>query len=158
MTIRSLDVALGSAQRVLIDSSTIIAFHEGLELAHPLALHVLRRIADNRDPLRGLCSVISVSELLIRPLRTSQQAFDYMHRFLTTYPNMTLIEADLFVSLEAATLRSITGAQLPDALIVASGLLAGCEAIITNDARWKGRFAPLFRQFNWVYFGDHLPL
>lgn len=158
MTLQSLDVALGGAGRVLIDSSTIIAFHEQLELAHPLAQHVLRRIADTQDPLRGYCSVISVSELLIRPIRTSQQAFNYMHRFLTTYPNMTLLQADLAVSLEAANLRSITGAQLPDALIVGSGLLAGCEAIITNDARWKGRFAPLFRQFTWVYLGDHLPL
>ncbi|MFN8512424.1 MAG: PIN domain-containing protein [Thermomicrobiales bacterium] len=158
MTLQSLDAALGRAERVLIDSSTIIAFHEQLELAHPLALHVLRRIADDHDFLRGYCSVISVSELLIRPIRTSQQAYDYMHRFLTTYPHMTLLSIDLTVSLEAANLRSMTGAQLPDALIVASGLLAGCEAIITNDARWKGRFAPLFRQFNWVYLGDHLPL
>ena len=158
MTLLSLDVALGSAERVLIDSSTIIAFHEQLELAHPLAVHTLERIADEYDALRGYCSVISVSELLIRPIRTSRQAYAYMHDFLTTYPNLTILPVDLAVSLEAATLRSATGSRLPDALIVATGLLAGCEVIITNDARWKARFAPLFPQFGWLYLGDHLTI
>ena len=107
--------------------------------------------------MRGYCSVISVSELLIRPIRTSQQAYAYMHSFLTTYPNLMILPVDLAVSLEAATLRSATGSRLPDALIVATGLLAGCETIITNDARWKARFAPHFPQFGWLYLGDHLP-
>ena len=36
-----------------------------------------------------------------------------------------------------------------------SGLLAGCEAIVTNDERWKRRLEPAFRTFRWVYLADH---
>ena len=45
--------------------------------------------------------------------------------------------------------------RLPDALIVASGLLAGCEAIICNDKQWKARLEPLFPAFQWIYLGDY---
>jgi hypothetical protein len=34
--------------------------------------------------------------------------------------------------------------------------LAGCQAIVSNDERWKRRLAPMFREFRWIYLGDHL--
>ena len=64
---------------------------------------------------------------------------------------------DLFVAMQAANLRSIATIRLPDALIVASGLLTGCEVIISNDERWKRQFAPLYPQFRWLYLNDYLP-
>ena len=39
--------------------------------------------------------------------------------------------------------------------MIASGLLAGCEAIVTNDRAWKARLEPLFREFRWMYLGDY---
>jgi hypothetical protein len=42
---------------------------------------------------------------------------------------------------------------LPDALLVGTALLSGCEAIITNDERWSRRLAPLFPRFRWIYLG-----
>jgi hypothetical protein len=51
----------------------------------------------------------------------------------------------------------MTSVRLPDALIVATGLLSNCEVIISNDERWKRQFEPLFPQFRWLYLGDHLP-
>jgi predicted nucleic acid-binding protein len=149
-----LDAALADIQRAMLDSSTLIAFHSPHEAAHLAAEHLLERIADNDDLLCGFYSYVSAIELLVRPIRASQQRFTFMHTFLTQFPNLTGLPLDMVVAVEAATVRAATGLALPDALIVASGLLAGCEAMVTNDARWKARGAPLFKQFRWIYLGD----
>ena len=156
MASRDLDAALGAAERILVDSSTLIAYHEAMERAHPLARHLLGRISRDDDPLRGYYSVVSASEILVRPIRTSEVALTSMHRFLTGFPHLTVLPVDLAVVLQAATLRALTNIRLPDALIVASGLLAGCETIVSNDAQWRRRFQPLFPQFQWLYLGDYL--
>jgi predicted nucleic acid-binding protein len=155
VSIADLDLALWHAQRLLLDSSTLIAFHNERERAHPLAAHLLGRIADNGDPLRGYYSAVSASELLVRPIRTGSREFTFMHSFLTGHPNLTILPVDLLVATQAATLRSATNLRLPDAFIVACGLLAGCEVIVSNDARWR-QVQPLFRQFRWLYLSDHL--
>jgi len=48
------------------------------------------------------------------------------------------------------------GIRLPDAFIVASGLLAGCEAIVTNDKEWKNKLGTLFSKFRWICLTDYL--
>jgi predicted nucleic acid-binding protein len=156
VAVADLDGALGTTERVLLDSSTLIAFHTPSEVAHSLADHVLRRIERDADSLRGYYSAISAAELLVRPIRTGREEFTSMHSFLAEYPHLALLPVDMTVAVQAASLRATTGLPLPDAVVVASGLLAGCEAIITNDARWKRRGEPLFRQFRWLYLGDYL--
>jgi predicted nucleic acid-binding protein len=78
-----------------------------------------------------------------------------MHAFLCSFPNLSLLPVDLDVASQAATLRAIKNLKPPDALIVAGGILAGCQAIITNDGAWKTKMEPLFREFRWVYLGGH---
>jgi len=156
VSVADLDTAIGDRQRVLLDSSVLIAFHNPHEQTHPLAAHALQRIRATTDELRGYVSMVSACEVMVRPVRTSTQAFTFMHEFLTGFPNLTLLPVDLGVASQAATLRSVSRARLGDALIVASGLLAGCEVLLSNDARWKQRLEPLFPQFRWLYLGDYL--
>ena len=156
MGVAELDEALGDAQRTLVDSSALIAFHSTAEPTHFLAKHLLSRIESAADPLRGYFSVVSASELLVRPIRAGATSLTFMHTFLTTFPNLTALPIDLQVAAHAATLRAATGIRLPDALVVASGMLAGCEAIVSNDEQWKRRLAASFRDFRWIYLGDYL--
>lgn len=156
MSVEAFDAALGDTGSVLLDSSALIAFHSRLEATHPLAKHLLERVEEDSDPLRGYYSVISAVELLIRPIRTGVAEFTFMHTFLTSYPNLALLPVDLTVATQAATLRATTGMRLPDAIVVASGLLAGCEAIVTNDEEWKRKLTVACRDFRWVYLGDFL--
>jgi len=81
MATNDLDRALGDAERLLLDSSAVMAFHSPYEVAHPLAVHLLDRIERASDPARGYLSAISLTELLIRPHRTSLARFTYMHEF-----------------------------------------------------------------------------
>lgn len=154
MTSAALDGAIGDAHRILLDTSALIAYHSTAESVHPLARHLLGRIEEDSDPLTGYFSVVSAAELLVRPYRRGTSELTLMHTFLAAFPHLIVLPMDLTVATQAATVRAITGIRMPDAMIMASGLLSGCEAIITNDEQWKRRMEPLFRQFNWVYFGD----
>ncbi|MGH7867381.1 MAG: type II toxin-antitoxin system VapC family toxin [Candidatus Dormibacteraceae bacterium] len=156
MPIAEFDAALGNTERVFLDRSTLLAFHSPPELTHPLAKHLLDRIADDQDPVRGYFSAVSASEVLVRPLRAGVQEYNFMHDVLTRFPNLTILPVDLSVALQAATLRAATSIRLPDALIVASGLLASCEVIVSNDAQWRRRLAPLFPNFRWLQLGDYV--
>ena len=156
MGVAELNDALGDAQRALLDSSALIAFHSTAEPAHLLARHVLSRIESAADPLRGYYSVVSASELLVRPIRAGATSLTFMHTFLMTFPNLTALPIDLQVAAQAAALRATTGIRLPDALVVASGMLAGCEAIVSNDEQWRRKLAGFFRAFRWIYLGDYL--
>lgn len=156
MATDDLDRALGDAERLLLDSSAMLAFHSPNEIAHPAAEHVFRRIEHEADPLRGYLSVVSFAEILVRPHRTSHADFTYMHDFVFNFPNLTILPMDATVAVQAATIRSSMRLLLPDAMVVAAGLLAGCEAIVSNDARWKQRGAGLFPQFRWIYLSDYL--
>jgi predicted nucleic acid-binding protein len=149
-----LDAALGESERVLLDSSALIAFHQPAELAHPLARRLLERIGQDADPLTGFYSMVTAAELLVRPIRAGIAELGFMHAFLTSYPNLHGLPMDLHVAQQAATLRVAVGLRLPDAIVVASGLLAGCEAIVTNDGEWRKRLAPRFRQFRWVCLSE----
>jgi predicted nucleic acid-binding protein len=158
MAITDLDRAIGDARRILLDSSTLIAYHTPAEAAHPLAAHLIARMATSENPLLGFCSTVSASELLVRPIRAGGMNRILMHRFLTESENLELVLVDLFVAMQAANLRSVATIRLPDALIIASGMLAGCEVIVSNDERWKRQFAPLYPQFRWLYLNDYLPV
>jgi predicted nucleic acid-binding protein len=156
MPIVDLERVLGDAERVLLDSSALISYHSPQERTHSLARHVLERIRSVDDPLRGYISAVSVSELLIRPLRTGDAEYTYMHGFLTNFPNLTQLSMDTVVAVEAATLRAVMRLALPDAVVIATGILSNCEVIISNDLQWKQRGAGLFPRFRWVYLGDYL--
>lgn len=61
---------------------------------------------------------------------------------------------DLQIATQAATIRAVSGLRLPDAIIVASGLSAGCEAIVCNDKEWKLKLEPHFRDLAWICLTD----
>lgn len=156
MATADLDAALGGAERVLLDTSTLIAFHNRRELVHPLAVHVLARIGSDGDPLVGYYSVISAAELLVRPLRARPAEHAFMHTFLMGFPHLGVLPVDLPVAMQAATLRAGTNVRPPDALVIASAMLAGCEAIVSNDEEWRRRLSALFREFRWLYLAEYL--
>jgi predicted nucleic acid-binding protein len=151
-----LDAALSGVDRILIDSSALIAFHNPNELAHPLAKHLMERVEDATDLLRAYYSVISATELLEHPIKSGDHAFTLMHAFLTSFPNLTALPVDFTVAMQAASIRAATGIRVPDALIVATGLQSGCEAIVSNDHQWSGKLAPLFPAIRWLHISDCL--
>jgi len=156
VSIEALDTTLGSSTSVLLDSTAFIAFHAAQDATDALARHVLSRIERADDPLRGFYCVVSVAELLVRPVCAGPREEMYMHAFLTSFPNLQALNVDFHVAHQAANLRAVRNVKTPDALILACGLLAGCEAIVGNDEAWVTRLKPLFPEFRWIYLPSYL--
>ena len=143
MNVAELDAEIGDARRAYIDTSACIAYHSTTERAYPLARHLFGRIADNVDPLVGYMSIVSASEMLVRPIRAGDHRLTLVTRFLRDFPNLYMVNADFEIALQAANIRVLTRLALADALIIGTAIMAGCEAIVTNDERWSRRVGPL---------------
>lgn len=79
-------------------------------------------------------SAVSLSEIMVGTVRRSsdwQSAADA----LLTMPRLTVVDVDSHIAIDGARLRAITGLKLPDALIVATAIAAGADALLSNDRR-----------------------
>jgi predicted nucleic acid-binding protein len=153
MNVTELDRAIGDAHRAYIDTSTCIANLSTTEAAYQAARHLFGRIADDSDPLVAYISVVSVTEMLVRPIRSGDSRLDLVTDFLQNFPNLHILNTDFAIAIQAANIRAVARLALPDALLVGTAIMAACEVIVTNDERWARRLAPLYPQFRWVYLG-----
>jgi predicted nucleic acid-binding protein len=58
---------------------------------------------------------------------------DEFLRQLRTNPNYKVVNLDLEVAEEAGRIRAVTHLRLPDAILVASSLIAGAPVLVTHD-------------------------
>jgi predicted nucleic acid-binding protein len=101
--------------------------------------------------------MITVMEILVRPLRASPPGHHTVLAFLRMHANLESIPVDLQVAQEAAHLRAAERFAPPDALIVGTGLACQISHIVTNDHRWKDRLAKMKARIGVVQTSDHLP-
>jgi len=82
----------------------------------------------------GVSSYLTLMEILVKPKAEGllQAARDYEY-YLTTFPNLTFYEMGLEVAKKASDLRATDRIKAPDAIQIATALLYGATAFITND-------------------------
>ncbi len=91
----------------------------------------------DKGELQAVVSSICQLELLVKPIRENDlDAVDEIMEFLEQTANLAVLEVSRPVALQAAVVRA-EGLPVPDALIVATGAAAGCDATITNDGDWQ---------------------
>lgn len=84
----------------------------------------------------GVTSVLTVLEIMVRPLRLHRPDAAQAYRDqIAGYPGLTLVPLDLAVGEEAARLRASYHLSTPDAIQVASALVARASVFLTNDQR-----------------------
>jgi predicted nucleic acid-binding protein len=86
----------------------------------------------------GVVSTISVAELSVGYYAAGDEAG--LRRFLLhllSSENYQLVDVDSNVAELAGKIRNETGLRLPDALIIASGLKAGADRVVTGDEEFK---------------------
>ena len=83
---------------------------------------------------KGVTSYLTLMEILVKPKTEGllQVARDYEY-YLTTFPNLTFYEMGLDVARQASDLRSADRIKAPDAIQVATAILCGASAFLTND-------------------------
>lgn len=157
MSLDSLERALSPGERMLVDASAFLAYLERNEAVSPVAQHLVDEfLASGRNP--AIVSMVTAMEVLVKPLRLGLgPRYRHLVDFLTAQPHLTPFPVDLAVAQEAASLRATYGFATPDALVIASGIVAQVRFLVTNDGRWKTRLAPIAGRIEVCYLADHLP-
>jgi predicted nucleic acid-binding protein len=87
----------------------------------------------------AVISVITESEVLVRPLRQGDGPAVERATVLFAEASISLLNVDREIAIKAARLRADLNLKLPDALIIATSIVTGCDAIVGNDKRCSTR-------------------
>jgi len=148
--------AIAAGDRLLLDTTVLAAFLDAADATHPVARYVLRELVwTGRNP--AVVSMITVMEILVRPLRASPPGHHTVLAFLRAHPNLECVPVDLQVAQEAAHLRAAEKLAPPDALIVGTAIATQVRHLVTNDHAWAARLVTLAGRITVVQTSDHLP-
>ncbi len=131
------------ARHALIGLDTSVWIYHLEENARylPLTSEVLNQVQTGRP--RGIISVLTLMELIVRPYRLDQpDVAAHYEALLSRFPNLMMVDVTQTVARRAAQLRGAYAIRAVDATLVATTLVAGGTAWVTND-RALGRLTPL---------------
>jgi predicted nucleic acid-binding protein len=156
MTIATLEQALPAGERLLLDTTSLIAYLDRSEAISPVAMHVIDTLVrPGRNP--AVVSMITVLEVLVRPLRAGVAApYQSLLDFLRRFPDLRAPRVDLAVAQEAASLRASFRLSTADALIVATGIVAQVHHLVTNDADWVRKLQPISGRIRVCQLAHHV--
>jgi len=120
---------------IALDTAPLIYFIE----EHPTYLPILDSFFEKLDKgsIRVVTSVITLSEVLVKPLRDGDTELAQQYRdILLNAEGLTTVEVSVAIAEKAAQLRSQYSLRTPDAIQIATALQSGATALITNDIRW----------------------
>jgi len=143
--------------RVLIDTSVFIAYFSiaATDATHDLAAVLIDEfIGSGRNS--AVFSPVTALELLVRPLQIAPAKAAHVHAFLTHTSNLSLLPMDLHVAQEAATLKATHAFKVPDAMVIATGVVAQVKHLVTNDKAWRTKLTPIRDRFVVTYLYDYL--
>lgn len=127
---------LGSTRRIGIDTPVFIYYIEQSSSRASAATALLRAVEEGR--FEGITSVVTMLEVMIRPLRLGRpEIADAYKALLADIPNLAIVDLDANVARIGAELRATYRLRTPDALQIAACLAHGAEAFITNDRRLR---------------------
>ena len=134
---RSIIEELIKKKKVMIDTNIVIYFLEGNEIFGNISKDVFSIV--EKGKAKGFISVVTAAEILVKPMKLrTNLLIDRITRFLNTFPNLSLVDIDKTIAMEAAKIRSKTGLKMPDALIISSAIVTGC-AMVGADNQWDNK-------------------
>jgi predicted nucleic acid-binding protein len=128
--------AIAGFDLVGLDSCVFIYLYERHPLYYPIVLPIFSLLDANK--LRGSTSLITLTEVLILPLR--QKRLDLVsiyNQAILNAPTLTAVPVNAAIAAKAAELRAGYNLRTPDAIQIATAIETGAKVFITNDARLK---------------------
>ncbi len=156
-TLSKLELAIPAGERILLDTTCLAAYLDASEATHPVARQVIDEfVASGRNA--AVVSMITIMELLVRPLRALPPSHHTVLSFIRHHPNLEAVPLDLEMAQEAASLRAEHKFAPPDALIIGTGLACQVAHLITNDGDWGRKLQAIQSRIKVVTIGDFDPL
>lgn len=123
-------------KRVYLDTNTIIYALEGIPEFANLKAGLLDPL--DKGELIVVTSELTLVETIVGPRKSGSKSDEAIFRaFLTPSANVVLEPISMQVLEKVIDLRAQFGFKVPDAIHLATGMLAGCDAFITNDSHWS---------------------
>jgi predicted nucleic acid-binding protein len=127
-------------RRIYLDTNTLIKAFEGTEsdpLAHSIA--GMFGLADPTQEPPFVTSHITLAEILIHPFRFGDLQAQHRYKLLLSSSShwLEVRTISLPVLVLAARLRATSPLKLPDAIHMATAILAGCSHILTGDTDFR---------------------
>lgn len=127
---------LKNAETIALDTSPFIYFAEENTSYIKIVEPVFQEIS--RGNLRAFTSYITLIEVLVKPLEEDNEALIKKYiEILNDSDNLFLSDVDKEIAMEAARLRAVHKLKIPDAIQLATALVNGADAFITNDDSFK---------------------
>lgn len=115
-----------------LDTSIWIYHLEANKRYDPLTTRILEAVQSGRP--RAVLSVLTIMEVNVRPYRLSKPGVAaHYEAMLSHFPNAYVVDVTSDVARRAAQLRATYDLRPADSLHVASSLVSGATAWITND-------------------------
>lgn len=130
---RNLRKTLGKFRVVGLDTNIFVYYFDSNSSFYPQAERLFEQIAVGN--LSIFTSVITLSELL--SFKASKSQLYKLEQEFLLIPNLTMIDVNLEVAKEAASIRREYGFRLPDSIQLATALIGRAQAFVTNDERLK---------------------
>jgi predicted nucleic acid-binding protein len=128
----ALIAALGGHQVLGLDASVFIYHVEGHPRYGPLTHALLAAV--ERGQFSAVASVLAVTELTVRPWQLDQPAAAREYEMLlVNFPHLAIVDANRDIARRAAKLRAGHRLRPADALHLATALVQGATAFVTND-------------------------
>jgi predicted nucleic acid-binding protein len=127
-----LSASIPPGASLIVDTPVLIAYYGGDEPVSPVARVVLDDLV-RTERNEGYASTVSTAELLIAPAREGTAREVSIQ--LLSHTGLLVRNVDFLVSAEAARIRAQSSLRLPDALILATGVLSSAEWMVTNHRR-----------------------
>jgi predicted nucleic acid-binding protein len=131
----------------------VLAYLVGTEPTSQLATQLFDGfVAPGRN--HAALSMVTVSEILVRPFQVGAGAVARAEGFLRYFGDLHLVDVDYDVAREAAWIRAESGLRTPDALILASAVVTGVDLLVTNDVAWNARAKALPSEIGFCVLAD----
>ena len=123
--------------RIGLDTSVVIDHIEGSSPFSDDSGQVFRHVGQ-QAAATGVTSVLTLTELLTRPLQLGRRVLAARYEgLLRLTPDLVVADVDTRVARRAAALRAIYQLRTPDAIQVATCLVHGATAFVTNNTRLR---------------------
>ena len=146
--------ALASCRKVNADTSVFIYHLQGEDRYRPLVEPLFRQAAEGQ--LEVVLSAVAFLELLVQPMRRGAlPEMETVVELAQRHPGIKVVSVDGGVILAAASIRARTNLKVPDAIVLATGVVERCDATIGNDRSCQGATGRLKGQ---QIVGQEMPL
>ncbi len=131
--ISALEQVLRGVSRIGLDTPLLIYFVEAHPRYDALVVPIFERI--ERGMLVGCTSVITLTEVLVHPLRQGRGDLAQQYRrLLLNSANFEVVAISPAIAEYAAELRARHNFRTPDAIQIATAIMSRCDVFLTNDA------------------------